>query len=83
MNSMFDGIKVPTAATALQEPEHAYEVSLNALLKEMSELELDFLRSCLVIDGMARPSVETLLEHPYFDEEFKSNIAQDLEIKVR
>ena len=29
MNSMFDGIKVPTAASSLTEPEHAYEVSFN------------------------------------------------------
>jgi len=41
---LFEGIKVPTAATSLAEPEHAQEVSLNALLKEMNEIELDFLR---------------------------------------
>ena len=51
MNSMFDGIKVPTAETSLSEPEHAHEVSLNALLADMSAVELDFLRQCLVIDG--------------------------------
>lgn len=79
MNSMFDGVKVPTAGTSLQEPDHAFEVSLNALLKDMSDDELDFLRSCLVVDGVARPSVETLLEHPYFDPEFKEGIAQELE----
>lgn len=55
---MFDGIKVPTAATSLAEPEHAHEVSLNALLNGMSNIELDFLRKCLVIDGSARPSAD-------------------------
>jgi hypothetical protein len=58
MNSMFDGVKVPTAATSLAEPEHAHEVSFNALLTGMSNLELDFLRKCLVIDGSARPSAD-------------------------
>ena len=51
MNSMFDGIKVPTVETSLTEPEHAFEVSLNALLPGMTEVELDFLRQCLTIDG--------------------------------
>jgi hypothetical protein len=55
---MFDGVKVPTAATSLAEPEHAHEVSFNALLTGMSNLELDFLRKCLVIDGSARPSAD-------------------------
>jgi hypothetical protein len=58
MNSMFDGVKVPTAQTSLSDPEHAREVSLRALLKDMSEIELDFLRKCLVIDGSQRSSVE-------------------------
>lgn len=78
MNSMFDGIKVPTAANTLSEPEHMHEVSLNNLLKKMSDLELDFLRNCLVIDGQARPDVNQLLEHPYFDAEFKSGFSQQL-----
>lgn len=64
---MFDGIKVPTAETSLSEPEHAHEVCLNALLTGMSEVELDFLRQCLVIDGLARPTVDELLKHAYFD----------------
>ena len=57
MNSLFDGVKVPTCASSLQVPEQAYEVSLNALLKDMTEVELDFLRCCLVIDGTCRPTV--------------------------
>ena len=44
MNSMFDGIKVPTAETSLTDPEHANEVSLRALLPNMTDDELDFLR---------------------------------------
>jgi serine/threonine protein kinase len=67
---MFDGVKVPNAVTSLTDPEHINEVTLNALIKDMSELELDFLRSCLVIDGQQRPSVDQLLEHPFFDKEF-------------
>jgi len=67
MNSMFDGVKLPSAASSLSKPEHASEVSLNALVKEMSDIELDFLRKCLVIDGQSRPSVDQLIEHIYFD----------------
>jgi len=33
MNSMFEGVKVPMASTALAAPEHAEEVCLTALLK--------------------------------------------------
>ena len=79
MNSMFDGIKVPTADTSLSEPEHANEVSLNALLTEMSEVELDFLRQCLVIDGLQRSSVNELLVHEYFDEEFRTSIEEQIQ----
>lgn len=71
MNSAFDGVQMPTVQTSLVELEHAQEVSLNSLLKEMGEVELDFLRSCLVIDGTQRASVADLLEHPYFGPEFK------------
>lgn len=69
MNNMYDGQKVPSANVTLQDPD-AQEVSLNALQKEMNEVELDFLRSCLVIDGTARPTVEDLMAHAYFDPEF-------------
>jgi len=58
---MFDGVKVPTAETSLTDPDHIHEVTLNFLLKDMSEVELDFLRQCLVIDGLQRPSVDQLL----------------------
>ena len=44
MNSMFEGMKVPTAQTALSAPEHAEEVCLTALLKNVEPLQLDFLR---------------------------------------
>ena len=39
----------------------------------MTEIELDFLRQCLIIDGEKRPSVTELLDHPYFTKEFKQN----------
>lgn len=74
---MYDGQKVPSANVTLQDPD-AQEVSLNALQKEMSEVELDFLRSCLVIDGTARPTVEELMAHAYFDPEFLSKFDSTL-----
>ena len=77
MNNMYDGQKVPSANVTLQDPD-AQEVSLNALQKEMSEVELDFLRSCLVIDGTARPTVEELMAHAYFDPEFLSKFDSTL-----
>ena len=77
MNNMYDGHKVPSANVTLQDPD-AQEVSLNALQKEMSEVELDFLRSCLVIDGTARPTVEELMAHAYFDPEFLSKFDSTL-----
>lgn len=77
MNNMYDGHKVPSANVTLKDPD-AQEVSLNALQKEMSEVELDFLRSCLVIDGTARPTVEELMAHAYFDPEFLSKFDSTL-----
>lgn len=71
MNSMFDGLKVPLASTALAAPEHAEEVCLTSLLKGVSEEQLDFLRRCLVIDGSGRSTASELLESSYFDQEFK------------
>ena len=71
MNSLFEGAKIPTAKDSIKQLEQANEVSLNTLLKGMSEVELDFLRCCLVIDGQQRKSVDDLLSHPYFDQEFK------------
>lgn len=67
MNSMFEGVKVPTAASALAAPEHVEEVCLTALLKGINSLELDFLRKCLIIDGSQRATAEELLKHEYFN----------------
>lgn len=58
MNSAFDGVSLPTVQSSLVEQEHAMEVCLPSLLKEMGEVELDFLRKCLVIDGGQRASVD-------------------------
>ena len=52
-------------------------MTLETLLKGMSEIELDFLRSCLVIDGNKRMSVVDLLNHPYFDEKFKLDFERE------
>jgi len=46
-------------------------VSLGGLLSEMSAVELDFLRSCLIIDENARKSVAELMNHSYFGGKFK------------
>ena len=43
----------------------------------MSEIELDFLRSCLVIDGNKRMSVVDLLNNPYFYEKFKLDFERE------
>ena len=37
----------------------------------MTDIELDFLRSCLIIDGAKRKNVVELLDHKYFDTDFK------------
>lgn len=66
MNSSFEGAQLPTTATALVEIDHAHEVSLRSLAKGMDDIELDFLRKCLVIDGLQRHTIDELLEHEYF-----------------
>lgn len=79
LNSLFDGLKVPTAANAVTLPEHAKEVCLKALLKGIDDQQLDFIRKCLIINDKERISVAELLEHPYFDEEFKQKFNEDFE----
>ena len=51
MNPLFEGQAVPTASEAIIAPEHIQEVSFGALLKDIDDLALDFIRKCLVIDG--------------------------------
>lgn len=70
MNPLFDGMKAPLASEAVKAPEHAKEVSLQALLKDIDDVSLDFLRKCLVIDGSKRANTSDLLNHPFFDKEF-------------
>lgn len=71
MNSSFDGVTLPTVKSSLVELEHANEVSLSSLLKEMDDVELHFLRRCLTINGEERATVDELLQHEYFSEQFK------------
>lgn len=71
MNSLFEGTKIPVAANSLTSESYAREVCLTTLLNGISELQISFLRACLVIDGQQRSSTTDLLEHPYFDAEFK------------
>ena len=49
----------------------------------MTEIELDFLRECLVIDGTVRKSLSELLEHPYFDPDFKSKFEEEFPQLIR
>lgn len=77
MNSLFEGAKIPTAMDPIKQLEEATEVTLNNLLKGMSEVELDFLRCCLVVDGQQRKSVNDLISHQYFDEEFKQEFERE------
>ena len=79
LNPLFDGLAVPTAKNAIQSQETANEVSLKALLKDIDENCLDFIRKCLVIDGSARSTMSQLLEHPLFDEEFRNGLKEKLE----
>jgi serine/threonine protein kinase len=79
MNPLFDGMKAPLASEAVKAPEHASEVSLNALLKDMDENSLDFIRNCLVIDGNLRCKTSFLLNHPLFDKEFLDGFEQKLQ----
>ena len=51
LNPLFEGQPVPTASEAIIAPEHIKEVSFGALLKDIDDLALDFIRKCLVIDG--------------------------------
>ena len=73
MNPLFESLKVPLAAEAIKSPETVKEVSFKALLKGITDTQLDFLRRCLVIDGGVRATLAELLEHPIFDEAFKSS----------
>ena len=79
MNPLFDGMKAPLASEAVKAPEHANEVSLNALLKNLDADSLDFIRKCLVIDGNMRCKTSDLLNHPIFNKQFVDNF----EIKLQ
>lgn len=72
MNPLFENMKVPLAKDAIKTPETVKEVSIKALLKNIDDTQLDFIRRCLVIDGGTRATLAELLEHPIFDEEFRS-----------
>ena len=51
MNPLFEGQKVPLASESIKSPETVHEVSLKSLLKGINDVQLDFIRKCLVIDG--------------------------------
>ena len=51
MNPLFDKMKVPLASESIKSPETVNEVSLKALLKDINDTQLDFIRRCLVVDG--------------------------------
>ena len=64
---------MPLASESIKTPETVNEVSLRALLKNINETQLDFVRRCLVIDGGTRANLAELLVHPVFDEEFRAS----------
>lgn len=78
LNPLFDGMKAPLASQAVKAPEHAKEVSLEALLKDIDAVSLDFIRKCLVIDGNVRVKTKDLLEHPLFDSAFVEKFEKKL-----
>lgn len=78
MNPLFDGMKAPLASEAVKAPEHAKEVSLIALLKDIDEFSLDFIRKCLLIDGNTRCKTKELLEHPIFDKDFVNRFEEKI-----
>ena len=45
---------------------------------ELSELGIDFIKQCLIIDPKARPTVDKLLEHPWI-EKFREEIELEYE----
>lgn len=71
LNPLYDGLKVPLAEEAIESMDHAKQVSLSALLTGMDTISLDFIRKCLAIDGRQRISAQELLDHDYFDADFK------------
>ena len=62
------GSKLPDGSMG---PEIVKKVSLRGLQPTMTNVELDFLRLCLVLDGAERPSASELLAHPFFYPDFK------------
>ena len=79
MNPLFENMKVPLASESIKSPETVNEVSLKALLKGINDTQLDFIRRCLVIDGGQRAKLSELLEHPVFDEEFRTGFEQKMQ----
>lgn len=79
LNPLFESMKVPTAESLLHNPETANEVSLQALLKDINDEQLDFIRRCLTIDSSKRATLAELLEHPVFDEDFKAGFDAQIE----
>lgn len=61
MNSLFEGTKIPVATSSLTSESYAREVCLTTLLKGISDLQISFIRACLIIDGQNRPSAADLL----------------------
>ena len=78
LNPLFDGMTVPQAAESINSPETVNEVSLKALLKNIDDTSLDFLRKCLIIDGAQRATLADLVNHPYFDDDFKQGFEEDI-----
>jgi serine/threonine protein kinase len=50
------------------------------LLKNIDDESIDFIRKCLVIDGSVRCKTSELLNHPFFDKEFRDNFESKLQM---
>lgn len=48
---------------------------------ELSELGIDFIRQCLIIDPKKRPTVDELLEHPWI-EKFREEIELEYDDEI-
>jgi serine/threonine protein kinase len=64
------------------EPANGYFNMIKMTSEEASKLyedeSIDFIRKCLVIDGSVRCKTSELLNHPFFDKEFRDNFESKL-----
>mmetsp|Transcript_24230 Transcript_24230/g.43079 ORF Transcript_24230/g.43079 Transcript_24230/m.43079 type:complete len:247 (+) Transcript_24230:758-1498(+) len=62
----------------MQLPRPNAKSSLEDKLSVLDPLAIDFIKLCLAYEPSNRPSCEELLNHPYFDHEFKVELEQEI-----